>query len=71
MPVTNTRTAQCGTKTRFETRADAARARDWKVEKGAAAGSIGAYRCRHCSGFHIGHRRPDASEGRRGRKQGR
>ncbi len=72
MPQTNTRRAQCGTKPKYGTRDEAARARQWMIDKtGTAPTAVGAYACKHCSGFHIGHRRPDSNEGRRGRRSGR
>jgi hypothetical protein len=73
MPVTPTKNRTCNTygkpKDRFDTKADAAARRDQMIDSGRyAEGSLGAYPCKHCAGFHVGHRRIDASTrgGRRG-----
>ncbi len=66
MPVTPTKNRQCfpkgKPKERFDTRREAAIKRDRLINSGlVAAGTIGAFECRHCSGFHIGHRRVDST----------
>lgn len=67
MPVTPTKNRQCKTyggkeKTKFETREDAIRYREQRIASGMVArGTIGAYDCRHCDGFHVAHRRPSAA----------
>lgn len=65
MPKTRTRNATCGTKLRYDTRGDATAARTRLItQAGAATASLGAYKCRHCPGYHVGHRRMDPNEGR-------
>lgn len=47
---------QCGRKVRHDDEAAARRA-IWKLAQayGGALGYMAAYRCPHCSGWHIGH----------------
>lgn len=45
----------CGKKKRHETR-EAAEAQLWRlVRAGAAKSRLKAYKCDHCTGYHVGH----------------
>lgn len=54
--MTRTRARSCDGKRRHDTKA-AAEDQLWALRRaGTARGSMGAYRCRHCDSWHVGHK---------------
>jgi hypothetical protein len=76
MPFTQSVARRCGDKKkkeRLETREAAVARREQMIGSGLhPRGSLGAYYCRPdqggCGFHHVGHRAPDANEGRKGRR---
>jgi hypothetical protein len=52
---TPTKTRSCTGKRRYPTEEAAQKAVRRFVQHGASPGSIRAYSCRHCGGYHVGH----------------